>query len=208
MLKPARFQKKDLEMGDQGTEGLLSPYLRSQRLKAVSPYIRGRVLDVGCGTGQLALRVPPDQYLGVDADEASLVLARQKNPRHFFQASMPETKSKFDTVTALAVIEHLAEPVVFLQKLAGYLREGSESFIVLTTPHPFSRWIHKAGKATGLFSRQADMEHKDFLGRDRIRKLAQECRLDLVSYRPFLFGTNQLVVFRIQQNDETCGRSF
>jgi hypothetical protein len=34
-------------MADQGSEGLLSPFLRRKRILAVKPYLRGRVLDVG-----------------------------------------------------------------------------------------------------------------------------------------------------------------
>ena len=46
--------KMGIKMADQGAEGLFSPFLRSRRLKAACPYIKGRVLDVGCGTGALA----------------------------------------------------------------------------------------------------------------------------------------------------------
>lgn len=197
-----------MNMSDQGSEGLLSPYLRSQRIRAALPYVRGRVLDVGCGTGHLAFRVHPDQYLGVDSDEESLALARRKYSRHFFQTSLPDKGLKFDTVTALAVIEHVADPAVFVRRLAGYLREGNASSVVLTTPHPFSKWIHKAGKSIRLFSRKADMEHKDLLGRDRIQELARECRLNLVCYRPFLFGVNQLAVFRNRQDEDHPVRQF
>jgi len=38
-------------VADQGNEGLLSPFLRWRRIRAVLPYIRGCVLDVvGCGS--------------------------------------------------------------------------------------------------------------------------------------------------------------
>ena len=40
-------------MTDQAAEGLLSPMLRNRRIQAVKPFLRGRVLDVGCGNGAL-----------------------------------------------------------------------------------------------------------------------------------------------------------
>ena len=44
-------------MADQGTEGILSPYLRRKRIQAATPYLKGGVLDVGCGGGVLATLV-------------------------------------------------------------------------------------------------------------------------------------------------------
>ena len=41
-------------MTDQAVEGLLSPFLRQQRINAIKPYIKGVVLEVGCGSGLLA----------------------------------------------------------------------------------------------------------------------------------------------------------
>ena len=39
-------------MGDQATEGILSSFLQKKRINTAAPYLNGRVLDVGCGTGQ------------------------------------------------------------------------------------------------------------------------------------------------------------
>ena len=41
-------------MADQGTEGLLSPMLRHMRIEKAKPYLNGKVLDIGCGSGALA----------------------------------------------------------------------------------------------------------------------------------------------------------
>jgi ribosomal protein L11 methylase PrmA len=76
-------------MADQGTEGLFSPFLRSQRFRAARPYIKGRVLDVGCGTGVLAGIVAADLYVGVDIDEQSLSIANKQYPQYNFQSFLP-----------------------------------------------------------------------------------------------------------------------
>ncbi|MGB9662694.1 MAG: class I SAM-dependent methyltransferase [Moorellaceae bacterium] len=183
-------------MADQGTEGLLSSFLRSQRLKAVRPYIRGRVLDVGCGAGALADMVAPDFYLGVDIDEQSLAKARKLHPNHCFQSVLPPAESAFDTVVALAVIEHVPDPAAFLYDLAARLKKAPGSWIVCTTPHPSVHWIHTAGARVGLFSRHASKEHRSLLDRTRLDSLGKECGLKLVIYKRFLFGTNQLALFR------------
>lgn len=183
-------------MADQGTEGVLSPFLRMQRLKAARPYIRGRVLDVGCGSGALADVVPADRYVGVDIDEQSLTNARQQHPQHRFQPALPPAEPAFDTVVSLAVIEHIHDPVAFMCDLAARLGPSPENCIVCTTPHPAVDWIHTVGASVGLFSGHANEEHEELLDRVHLEALAEECGLCLTVYRRFLFGGNQLAVFQ------------
>jgi 2-polyprenyl-3-methyl-5-hydroxy-6-metoxy-1,4-benzoquinol methylase len=181
-------------MTDQAAEGLLSPYLQRRRIAAVRPYLNGRVLDVGCGSGALAGFVSPASYLGVDVDQHSLDLARARYPAHRFQHELPAAGENFDTVACLAVIEHVAEPARFLADLGARLAPSPGACVVLTTPHPAAGWLHTAGARVGLFSRHAAEEHDDLLDRARLAELALACRLRLARYRRFLFGVNQLAV--------------
>lgn len=184
-------------MADQVAEGLLSPFLRARRLAAVRPFLRGRVLDFGCGTGALAAQVAGARYLGVDRDEASLAVARTAWPRHRFQTTLPPVGSAFDTVVALAVIEHLADPQALLSTLAHRLAVAETSRLVVTTPHPSVDWLHHAGAAIGLFSRHASEEHETLLDRRALMEIGAGASLRLDLYRRFLLGANQLAVFRL-----------
>jgi hypothetical protein len=56
-------------MADQGSESLLSPFLRQRRFKAAMTYFRWRVLDTGCASGSLAEFVNQSQYVGVKVDK-------------------------------------------------------------------------------------------------------------------------------------------
>ena len=76
-------------MPDQGSEGLFSPYLRRKRIKKARYFLYGRVLDVGCGNGDLAAFVPPESYFGVEPDDVSLSLARTSFPKHSFSNTFP-----------------------------------------------------------------------------------------------------------------------
>jgi SAM-dependent methyltransferase len=168
-------------MADQGTEGLFSPFLRSQRFRAARPYIKGRVLDVGCGTGVLAGIVAADLYVGVDIDEQSLSIANKQYPQYNFQSFLPPEESK---------------PGVFLSELAKRLNEEPDSFIVCTTPHPVVEWVHAAGAKLRLFSWHADEEHKHFLNKAMLVQAASEADLKLSVYRRVLLGANQLAIFQ------------
>ena len=59
-----RFLSSSRQKDNGGpTEGILSPYLRSKRLSPALPYIKGRVLDVGCGVGLLAVIEHVEDYI-------------------------------------------------------------------------------------------------------------------------------------------------
>jgi len=182
-------------MAIQASEGLLSPFLCHKRLAAVRPYLQGRVLDFGCGSGALAKYVASGHYLGVDIDSESLVQARTNYPKHHFVLPTPSTKEKFDTVVALAVIEHVSDPFGLLVTLKGYSLNSQSSCIVITTPHPSMRWVHSSGAALGLFSKHANEEHQALLGGDKLKVFGSELGLKVSVYRRFLFGTNQRIVY-------------
>ena len=82
-------------MTDQAEEGLLSPYLRSKRIGAALPFLKGRILDYGCGSGALAAVVKPDRYVGVDVDRFVLNRARNNFPQYFFIQKLPATVGFF-----------------------------------------------------------------------------------------------------------------
>ena len=109
-------------MADQGSEGLLSPFLRYQRCAAAKPVFIRRCLGCGVGIGLLAKEIPADSYLGVDTDTTSLSIANAQNPAHSFQVNLPNDDQKFDTIVALAVIEHIKSPAEFLITCAKYLK--------------------------------------------------------------------------------------
>ena len=57
-----------------------APFLRARRLRMARPYLRGRVLDYGCGWGRLvrflARDVPQGSLYGCDPVEAILDVCR------------------------------------------------------------------------------------------------------------------------------------
>lgn len=183
-------------MADQGGEGLLSPWLREKRIEAVKPYLNGKVLDFGCGSGVLAALVDAEYYLGVEVDEASLQQARSNFPSHRFVSELPAPTEKFDSVISLAVIEHVSDPSDFLASLAVYLDPSATACLAVTTPHPFVDWIHDVGAAIGLFSKHANEEHEDLLDRAKLEMAGATAGLKLVSYRRFLYGANQIAVYQ------------
>lgn len=179
-------------MADQAREGLLSPWLQRRRCAVARPWLQGRVLDFGCGNSLLPNLVAAQVYVGVDRDPGILARARHHHPGHRFVAEIPP--EQFDTIAALAVIEHVVEPQTLLLRLAGHLAPGGQ--IVLTSPHPRADLIHGLGARFGLFSRHAHEEHEACLTAADMAALARQAGLRLAACRRFQLGLNQLFVLK------------
>ncbi len=102
-----------------------------------------RVLDVGCGTGTLAVllkkSVPEAHVVGLDADRAALEIARKKATEaeveiEFHEAlawNAPFEPKSFERVVSSLVLHHLRDrdKLRTLQKVRAWLRPGGELHI-------------------------------------------------------------------------------
>jgi 2-polyprenyl-3-methyl-5-hydroxy-6-metoxy-1,4-benzoquinol methylase len=181
-------------MTDQ-VNGLFSPFLRAKRIEAARPFLKGEVLDYGCGVGMLSKYVDSKSYTGVDIDDGSIAIARNTHPDFsFFTVNNFNSKKTFDTIVGLAIIEHLKKPDEFLVDLKTRLRENGK--IVLTTPHPASNLIHYYGSNIGLFSKDAEDEHETLIDYEKMVSLAAISGLKITLYKRFLLGYNQLFILQ------------
>jgi len=183
-------------MADQLT-GLLSPALRSRRIAAVTPFLgQGSLLDIGCGTGALARYVDATRYQGIDRDEESIAIAKNRFPAHRFltlaEFTQSQNEKQFERIVGLAVIEHVDDPQEWLAWLKTFLRSSGR--VVLTTPNPSIRSLHEFGGRIGLFSREGAREHRELINQRRMRELAQASGFRIQHFRRFLLGCNQLFV--------------
>jgi len=118
----------------------------------------GHVLDLGCGTGELARHMGAARLRVTGCDISAEMLARaaagdpdgavewvELNPSW---RSLPFGSATFDAVVAASVLEYVEEPVTVLRECARVLRTGG--IVLLTVPdlnHPV-RWLEwLAGRA-------------------------------------------------------------
>lgn len=98
------------------------------------------VLDVGCGTGVMTEQIAHTgaRCTGIDTDEKSIEFAKGRNTLPnltFLCGDIKELKEKFDFVISLEVMEHLRDPVEFLQNLKERVKEDGE--IIISVPNGY-----------------------------------------------------------------------
>jgi SAM-dependent methyltransferase len=99
----------------------------------------GRILDVGCGVGQVIARLSEEGYesYGVDVSEPNIERARQISPRCrlYDGHRLPFPDREFMSVGALNVLEHVDEPEDFICELVRVVEPGGR--VVLSSPNFF-----------------------------------------------------------------------
>jgi SAM-dependent methyltransferase len=125
----------------------------------------GRVLEVGCGTGNvlrvLASACPGGLVVGMDLFAEGLALARRRTGCPLVQGDMQAApfSAQFDLVGLFDVLEHLPDDRAVLRDLRGLLAPGGH--LLLTVPaHPwlwsyFDEAAHHCRRYT-----EADLEQK------------------------------------------------
>lgn len=102
--------------------GMASP--RSQPVFAPS----SRILDVGCGVGQVVLKLKERGFSahGVDVSEANIARASSHSPECIIYDGrrLPFEDNFFDSVGSLNVLEHVEEPENFLKELVRVTKPG------------------------------------------------------------------------------------
>ena len=166
---------------------------RDSLSRAVSTHTQAgdRVLDLGCGTGELARTLAAAGLRVAGCDISQQMLARAGRAYGAGDPdgcarwvrltpgwrSLPFTSAVFDVVVAASVLEYMAEPAVMLRECARVLRPGG--VILYTVPdlrHPvrWAEWLAKrlarvAGTPSGGDLRSRWHEYQAYLRESRQR---------------------------------------
>ena len=110
------------------------------------PYIKGRVLDIACGTGYGCHMVAKDrkrevhEIIGVDVDQETILYAnREYNHQKVtyiqgdaLDPELPEKLGLFDTILSFETIEHVQNDQLFMDNLYRMLKPGG--MLILSSP--------------------------------------------------------------------------
>jgi len=149
----------------------------------------GRVLDIGCGVGQVVAHLTKAGFEahGVDVAEANIVRAAKITPRCILHngQGLPYPDHFFATVGALNVLEHVEDPEAFVAEAVRVTEPGGR--IVLSSPnflrvfgfrdyHPRMRGVgSKLRNARALLARRSKMRtDPDSVRFERMKPIIKE----------------------------------
>jgi 2-polyprenyl-6-hydroxyphenyl methylase/3-demethylubiquinone-9 3-methyltransferase len=163
---------------------------RIELLRAVLP-ARSRVLDAGCGAGDLVALLASDGHeaIGMDVSEEAIALAAARHPdcrflRHSAEElPWPVEAGSFDAVVSFEVVEHLLQPRRLLEGARAALRGGGG--LALTTP--YHGLVKNVALVTLAFDRHFAVEgdHVRFFSDRALRRLLAGTGFEVVRVEHF-----------------------
>jgi SAM-dependent methyltransferase len=154
---------------------LLKPYL------AAAHWIKGDLLEVGCGEGRGIEHLAPhvSTYSAIDKIESAIDDLRARYPTGNFVSGhlppLPYPDSSFDSVVSFQVIEHIEDDKLFLREIHRVLRPGGT--VLITTPNrpmslsrnPWHVREYTASELTGLAKTIfAQVDMKGIAGNEKV----------------------------------------
>ena len=163
--------------------------------RAMRPLAGKTALDVGCGAGLLAepLARLGAQVTAIDAAADLIEAAKSHADRaglaiDYRSVAVENLEGRFDLVTALEVIEHVAEPQSFVDSLAARLASGG--LMILSTPNR-TRWSKlltiTLGEGFGRIPRGTH-DYDKFIDPDMMRGLLAKAALEVVDVEGIAFS--------------------
>jgi len=166
----------------------LGKYLVKWRVRAVLPYVKGRLLDIGCGTNEL-VRVYGNG-VGVDVYQWGTVDIVVENSSY-----LPFEDESFDTITIIAALNHIPNRQDVLKEAHRLLRIGGRLIVTSIPPH-ISRVWHFLRRPWDVDQKERGMVRGEVYGHTRkeLRSLVEEASFKVILQKTFMFYINCVTV--------------
>lgn len=132
----------------------------------------GRLLDVGCGEGQILRTAAKEGWdaVGIDLSESAIRLCKElglpASRTDFFDASLDG--QRFDAIVMSELLEHVPQPARFLRRAEELLEPGG--ILYLTTPNFGSLSRRLLGNAWSVIH----PEHIGYFERSSLKRMLSE----------------------------------
>ncbi len=173
------------QFDDSGLVGLVRRSLLARQARLITAFSGGpgRLLEVGCGTGDLLLALESEgwQAVGIEPSRSASDKARARCRAEIVTGQFDAFRGKddsFDAVVLKHVLEHLPSPMAALRRCAALLRPGGCLFVWTPNADSFE------ARLLGTYWHGYDMpRHLYDFTPDTIARYAQENSLDLLNIR-------------------------
>ena len=153
--------------------------------------VRGRVLDVGCGAGQVARAVkrerPDLEVVACDMSHSAIEAASAAPDGVDFRLAnaerLPFTNGELDFVWIFDVLEHVDDPESVLREIARVLKPGGGFHIVLPLEGQPRTLYRLVGCGTRWTAKVRHGGHIQIFSADRFRGMADACGLPVTRTR-------------------------
>ena len=166
----------------------LGDWLYEWRMKIVLPHIKGRAIDIGCGTNDLIRRY--GNGIGVDVFQfggADLIVEDT--------SELPYKNEEFDTALIIAALNHIPYREKVLQESHRILKPGG-TILITMIPQGISKIWHIIRSPWDRDQHERGMEHEEVFGlsRAQVRMLLEEAGFEVTREISFMCGVNTLTI--------------
>jgi SAM-dependent methyltransferase len=174
----------------------IEPILRKLRMRPVTQHVKPAevLVDVGCDDPPLTLLAFQDKFtklIGLDI----AVIDRKENNIELkyanFDEPLPLPAEIADTVTMLAVLEHLDHPEQVVKELYRINKKGGQ--VLLTVPAPPVKPILELFAKFGIVRQDMIAQHKNYFTKERLQTIFTDAGFKDVEVKNFQLVFNTFV---------------
>jgi SAM-dependent methyltransferase len=163
--------------------------LLRMRVRAVLPHVRGRLLDVGCGTNEL-VKGYAGEGVGVDVHPWPGV-------DHIVEdtSRLPYDAQSFDTVCVIAALNHIPNRAAVLHEIHRVLKPNGRLVMTMIPPGIARLW-HWVRKPWDADQNERGMMEGELYGirQSEVRRLLAEAGFTVERESRFMVGVNRLTI--------------
>ncbi len=161
-----------------------------KQFKIILDYLKnnkgGNILDIGCGYGWMLSQLNNNKFTthGLEINKGCEIIARKN--LHYFSNSLKKFQgTKFDYITLIHVIEHLRNPVHFIDQIKKMLKK--KGTFIIETPDFDSAMARKYNLKFRLLY---DQTHISLFSLDSLTRLLRDKGFDIIKIEfPYFEGT-------------------
>jgi cyclopropane fatty-acyl-phospholipid synthase-like methyltransferase len=142
----------------------------------------GRICEIGCGTGDILLRLekafPESVFSGYEVSPHAYGRATQKKTAHtrfYLNDLLKEQNIYFDIVLAIDVVEHVEDYINFLKKLKSFGAYKMFHF-------PLDLSVQSLFRSSPILGLRRDVGHIHYFFKDTALATLEDCGYEIVDY--------------------------